>query len=293
MGIASEVERDEDSSRRDLRQQVIDRLDGEGRDDLSAPLERCGEVVWLTCLNCASSRQGETRCKRRYCPVCAHLIAARLVERYESTLGNVKWPLFVTWTALHSPLFPLPGFKPLFEGLKKLRHQNWWQNKVAGGIVSGEVSWGGNDSWHYHLHSILDTRWFSVTVSAPPPFADLQTVKRRGKASQREVVKQWEMAIDRPGSIKAQRCSGKEAVREVLKYAVTPETLLASPVAIGPVIDVIQKSRLVRSFGNMYGHLKDAEQPREKCKCPDCGVAAACVPEDVFRAMTRGGRCAG
>lgn len=291
MGIPPEVQNEALPSLLRQKLDLIDRLDAENRSDLSAPLEKCGQNRTFFCSHCLAPHDGEERCRRRYCPVCSRQIAARFTSRYRSTLATVRWPLFVTWTAHHSELFPLAGFAPLFDALKKLRHQTWWTKAVQGGIVSGEVSNSGSSGWHYHLHSILDTRWLAVTCLPPRSGADAQHVRRRAQQSMKEVRQQWELALGRPGSLKAQRCNGEEAAAEVLKYAVTPASLLAAPGEIGPVIDQIRKSRLVRSFGNMYGHLRDADEKPEPRACGACGNVAPQIHERVFDAMMRRGAC--
>lgn len=273
-----------------LRTRLSERLFAEDRDDLSEPLDRCGETISLVCLCCAGSHLAENRCKRRYCPVCARMIAARFVSRYRSTLATIKWPLFTTWTAMHSELFPL-SFPLLFDALKKVRRQKWFEQKVCGGIVSGEVVCNGTSGWHFHLHSVLDCRWLSVVTPAPPPYATQQLIKRRAQASMREVRDQWELALGRPGSLQSQRCNGEQAAREILKYAVTPGDLLSAPGEIGPIIDAIRKQRLVRSWGTMYGHLRDADEPLEKQKCEHCGQRAGQVPAGVWDMMVRSARC--
>jgi len=273
------------------RAELEDRLDQEDRGDLSRPLEKCGWMELFRCTCCGARHLVPYRCKKRYCPVCSPLIAARLVDRYKATLCNIKWPLFVTWTAFHSPLFPIPSFQYMFSALKKIRRQTWFEDKVRGGIVSGEVSNAGKNGWHIHLHSILDCRWLSVTTLPPPPFADQQKIRRRARQSMTEVGRQWEMALDRPGSIKTQRCKGDDAVREVLKYAVKPGDLVASPDPIGPIIDLMVRTRLVRSWGCMYGHLKDAETEREGRPCDLCGEAAPIVPDSVYEKARKMGTC--
>lgn len=291
MGIPPEESHDALPSLVALKLALIDRLDAEDRSDLSEPLERCGSPRTFFCGHCLAAHEAEERCRRRYCPVCARQIAARFTSRYKSTLDTVKWPLFVTWTALHTPLFPLAGFPPLFDALKKLRHQVWWTKAVQGGIVSGEVSYSGENGWHYHLHSILDTRWLSVTCLPPRFGADAQHIRRRAAQSMKEVRQQWELALGRPGSLKSQRINGEGAAREVLKYAVTPASLLAAPGEIGPVVDQIRKARLVRSWGNMYGHLRDADDKPPARPCPHCRHVAPLIHERVFDSMMRRGTC--
>lgn len=287
--MPSEVENEAEPGLGALRARVVERLEAEGRDDLAAPLIECGTPTSLYCSNCGCEHVVEVRCKKRYCPVCARMLAARFVLRYRSTLGRVKWPLFVTWTEFHSELFPSQGFRPLFEAAKKLRRQVWFKNRVVGGIISGEVSNEGENGWHYHLHSILDARWFSVTVGEPDRGWDKQKLRRRAQAAQREVQAQWELALGRPGSVQMQRCNGEQAAREILKYAVEMAALCNSSQPIGPVIDEIRRSRLVRSWGTMYGHLRDCDEKKGPAPCPKCSEKAPLLPQVVVDAMFRRG----
>lgn len=291
MHIATERDRDAKPCLVAQRAALESRLDDEGRGDLSRPLEQCGWMKLFRCTCCGSSQYVAHRCKKRWCPVCASLISARLVDRYRATMGNVKWPLFVTWTATHTQADPIPGFAHMFDALKRLRRMQWFADRVRGGIVSGEVSNSGGNGWHVHLHSIIDTVWLAVSTCPPPYGSDPQTVRRRAQRSMAEVGEQWSLQVQRRASVQSQRCSGPDAVREVLKYAVKPADLIESPDPIGPIIDLMARTRLVRSWGCMYGHLRDADVEAPPRACDRCGESAPIVPDDVYEAARRSGTC--
>lgn len=291
MDIALERDTDSPAHLVEQRRIIENRLDGEGRGDLSGALSKCGWMELFRCACCGAGRRLPSRCKKRYCPVCAPLIADRFVLRYKSTLKLMQWPLFSSWTTMHTPLFPCPGFPAMFDALKQIRRQVWFANKVPGGIVSGEVTAGGANGWHVHLHTVIDCKWLSVVTPAPFPGADKRLVQRRAKLSRTEVTRQWEMALGRSGDVWSQRASGEEAAHEVLKYSVKGGDLVDAVDDIGPVIDLMRRVKLVRSWGTMYGHLRDAEDEKVLQACEHCGESDGVLPAGVYEARDARGVC--
>lgn len=70
------------------------------------------------------------------------------------------------------------------------------------------------------------------------------------------------------------------AVAEVLKYSVKGSDLVDAPCPIGPLIDVLDRTRLVCSYGTFYGHAAAKRERATPSMC-ECGCTQW-MPEDVI-----------
>lgn len=100
------------------------------------------------------------RCYLRICPICAAARARSLSYRFEQLTRRCKHPMFWTLT-LKNSRSPLPEqFTRLTTLFKTLRRQTWWTDHVRGGFWVFDCTYNrDSDTWHPHLHMILDTRW--------------------------------------------------------------------------------------------------------------------------------------
>lgn len=266
------------------REAILEKLLAEERTDLAFRLQKCGRPLRLLCQCCQRPRDVLTRCDLKWCPSCQRALAARTADRYARISGALQWPLFVTWTVQHDRDDPVDLIRHVRRSHTKLRRLRWFKRAIKGGVIAYEVTHGEN-GWHPHGHSLIDCKWLAVTIGAPQRRASRNEWQRRGKIAAKEVGEQWSLALGRRGSVKVRRCwtdsSGGigGAVHEVLKYSVKGSDLAKLEVPIAPLIDVLDRTRLVASWGSMYRHPAVKRQRGAPGMC-ECG-SSDWLPEEV------------
>jgi hypothetical protein len=272
------------------------RLEEEGADDLLKAFTHCGDPLKLHCLTCGHVHIAESRCRRKWCPVCSRKIATERALKYAAAVDAMQWPLFVTLTMPNVEQIGLEEeinhVRKLRRAFGKLRHRKLWSKRVRGGVAAIEVTNIGN-GWHPHLHAIIDCQWLAWKVKMPPRGTSRAVILERLKAANQELGETWAKCLgvkssrdDWAGTIyKVKRTSGSTVVQEVLKYSVKGDDLVKAQDDIAPLIRVLDRCRLVTSFGSLFGKLRVTdEEPREPFMCPDCGDTAF-APESPLDAL--------
>lgn len=234
----------------------------------------------------------ERRCDLKWCPACQRGLAARTSIRYAKVTEELKWPLFVTLTTQNFEDSEKDFLREIRKSFGRLRRLRWFRACVSGGVASIEVTNTGN-GWHPHVHALLDAKWFSVTTKQPGPRASRDQWRKRGRQTATEIAEQWSLCLRRPGSVKIRRVwegpekDARPVTTEVLKYSVKGSDLLECEDAIAPVIRMLDRCRLVTSWGSMYGH-PAAKRPRScGLPCGNCGGMGTWLPEHVALAGWR------
>lgn len=296
MSISEQHTEADDAALEHLKKQrdaLAQRLIRDDEDELADVLIGCGQPMQLTCTCCGRYRMVETRCKKRWCPVCSRQISAKRVAKYVSAVECMQWPLFLTLTRPNVKNLELTHIKHLRRAYRKLRQQRWWSSVVIGGIASLEITNTGR-GWHPHIHSIIDCRWLAKTIPAPRPFERREAIAAKCKSAAAEVAALWAKALDLPrASIHVKRAytdrvrpskydrSSSIAV-EVLKYSVKSADLISCAEPIGDLIRLMGAARLVSSWGSCYGkNLGDpTDKPYTGSAC-DCGAIGSWLPDHV------------
>lgn len=269
------------------RDALAKRLEEEGADDLASKLRKCGEPIPLTCIGCGDVRDALTRCDRKWCPACAPKLATMTTLKYQKLVEEMVWPLFVTFTVEN---YADPDVRPLRRAWGKLRRLRWFRRCARGGVAAFECT-AKNEGYHWHVHALIDCHWLSVTALPPHPQASKAEWIKRGKIAAKEVGEQWELCTGRRASVHVRRVWKKDggdvtkACLEVLKYAVTAETLLSMTQPVAPMLRMLQGTRLVTSFGTCFGKAPKAEKrppPMCKCGCAD-RIPSFLVPDTTKR----------
>lgn len=281
-----------------LRKRLAERLRSEDEDGLASILECCGENMPLVCTCCGEQRIVETRCKKRWCPVCARTISAKRVAKYKNAVESMQWPIFVTLTRPNLAKLHLSHIKEMRRGYRRLRQRAWWNRAVLGGIASVEITNIGN-GWHPHIHSILDARWLAKTIPAPKPFETRATTKNKCLQAAKEVAAEWASAMRLPEArVHVKRAytqrttpdmpgKNQSITVEILKYACKSEDLIECQEPIGDLIRLMGAARLVSSFGSCYDKdLDDEETPYEGGACK-CGATGTWLPESLVDRVIR------
>jgi hypothetical protein len=273
---------------------LAERLRAEGEEELAEQLEGCNQPMRLVCVNCGQVHPCKTACKKRWCPVCARRLAAKMAARYEGLVAEMRWPIFATFTVKNYPDDARGFVRELRRAFQKLRRLRWWKRAVRGGIVSVEVTNIGN-GWHPHLHAVLDSDWLSVTVPPPRRGVSSDSVRHACTRSAREVSEQWSLCVGRPGNVKCKRAYGADSegrdsiAREVLKYSVKGSDLVECEDSPAILIRELLGTRLVTSFGTCYGRLTEFDKPKAVMTCETCHDSNSFLPESEWDRMCRGG----
>lgn len=270
---------------RDLKSRLERKLLTEKAHDLVKVLEECDQEIWLRCSECQARKRGFTRCKKRWCPICARAIAAERVFKHERALKTIKWPLHITFTIQNTHELTTSNLRSLLRAFRRLRQRRLWKLCVRGGWVSLEITNRGN-GWHPHLHVLADVEWLSLTCSPPRRNDSRERKKWKCDQAAKELSDTWaELVGQKTASVKSRRCAGAVAIREVMKYAVKGTDLVESKASASAVIRAMKSTRLFRGFGTCYGRAKELEPLKAPCTCDSCQEVCSYIPEDVLATM--------
>ena len=252
------------------RARLLSRLEAEGADDLTEALRKCGLELPLTCRSCGHVHKLQTRCNRKWCPVCARQIAAKRAAKLQAAALTFQWPLFVTLTVenIASDDYTRDFVRDLRRAFGKLRNRKIWKKRVKAGAAAIEITNKGN-GWHPHIHALLDCRWLAIETPEPNARMSPEAQAVRFRQAAEELTTVWQKCVKTrtASQVKVKRAD-MNAAREVMKYAVKGSDLIDSPDEIAPILRMMDGTRLVTTFGDCYG-LKLPEEEREPLTCPN------------------------
>lgn len=267
----------------EIRDLLRRRLQAEGRDDLALHLEKCAELMGMSCVCCGKSFTIERGCKRRWCPVCAPRVTAARMMRLESVVARFKWPLAVTLTRqnVENADECVAAMKDAF---RKFRRTDFWADRVRGGVAGFEVTHRGR-GWHPHIHALVDCEWLAVETPAPRRGMSKNQVSQLCKRAQNELAEVWGAYVQGfKASVWVNRAWGN-SMMETLKYAIKPSELLQSHMPASTIIDIIDQGRMITSFGVAHAASKEfvgRELPEERLpECEGCGGYKTVIPSDI------------
>lgn len=273
-------------NRKALRDELTERLFDAQEFRLWARIQKCGEKLWIVCTNCGRAHEVEVRCDLKWCPACQPLLARRTVERYEPVLSQIRWPLFVTFTTRNYAT--ADSARHVRRAFTRLRRHRWWKRAVKGGVAQVEVSNTGK-GWHPHIHALLDSRWLAVSIPEPGPGVVGDRFKVAARRACVEVADCWTDCLGgRRGSVKVRRVWSADngsmvpAMKEVLKYSVSPDTLKERPITeIAECIHALDRTRNLVSWGSLYRR-PELKRKATPLAC-ECGAQGCFTPEKYMR----------
>lgn len=273
---------------RQLREKLLQRLDQENADDLTRNFRKCGETFGLTCTNCGELHDCERRCSKKWCPMCVRKLATQRAEKFRAAVAAMKWPLFVTLTMRNVHDLSFDAVRKLRRAFGKLRQRKLWKAHVLGGAASIEVTNIGN-GWHPHLHAILDCEWLAWRTPKPKPSDSRQRKEKLCEQAGAELERVWSRCLGQEtSSVKVKRTNGADVVQEVMKYSVKGSDLVDSPDPVAPIIRCLEATRLVTTFGTLFGKrlikAEASERPPLMCKC---GASGCFMPEEVVSRLAK------
>lgn len=269
------------------RIKLAERLRSEDAHDLAKLLDTCGQEMRMVCCNCGFFKSVETKCKKRWCPSCARGIAAERVAKYASAAARFEWPLFVTLT-IRNTTDP-EGLKEIKRAWRLMRRRTLITKRVRSGIVGFEVTNKGN-GWHPHLHALLDCKWLALYVPEPTRSDNAEKVALKCRAAAEELTTLWSSIVKQPTASVAVRRANAAALVEVLKYSCKGSELLACKDRVADLIYLMQRMRLMSTFGEIRRETPDEDledETKQKATCENCGNESTFVPADIVGILTR------
>lgn len=175
----------------------------------------------------------------------------------------MRFPLFVTLTMANVEDLDGGAVRKLRRAFGKLRHKRIWKDRVRGGVACIEVTNIGN-GWHPHLHAVIDCRWLAIKTPAPRNGEALSLRRAKYKAAAAEFSEAWAKCLGQTmASVKVKRAEADEICREVVKYSVKGSDLLECVEPIGDLIRCLEMTRLMTTFGTLFGHGRRARAEAE------------------------------
>ena len=264
------------------REELANRLESEAAGDLALHLRNCGTGLALVCCGCGSKHRTEVRCRKRWCPVCAPLVARERLRRWKGAVERMQWPLMLTLTMRNSD--DPESIRELRASWAKFRRRKLLREKIAGGVAAVEVTNNGS-GFHPHLHAVVDCQWLSLFTREPRSRDNPDTVKELCKSAAEELGTLWAQQLNQEtASVKVGRVSGEQATIYSLKYATKAAELLAMSGELAPLIRVLRKTRLVSGFGSLHPLPAIDQESKPGLCCADCGLESSWMPETVLTA---------
>lgn len=251
------------------RAELLARLDLEGETKLAARLRTCGLDFRLYCKACGYLHLAKTKCSRKWCPSCGPKRGNERAARLRMIIAAMKWPLHITltrqnvdWeTATRSLL------ADLHKSFGKLRRSKLWATNVVGGCVAAEITDKGN-GLHPHLHAVVDCRWLALKTPEPHHTDSPEGRRAKFRSAATELQSEWARCLgqETPPSLFIRRCDAGAAA-EIVKYALKAEDAVNCEGKIGPILRMIDATRMVRTFGSCFG-IKVIETKTSPLTCP-------------------------
>lgn len=271
--------------RRNQLDKLKRRLTKEGRSDLRTVLDSCGEDFRLVCKDKAHLRIVKTHCKKRWCPMCAPMLAAERCAKVVKIVSSFQWPLIVNLTVQNVETVTAKDLRGILKSFRKFR-QRGIGKLIRGGFASCEVTHTGN-GWHPHLHIICDCEWLSLTTRPPRKWQTAEAKKATYRAASEEMEREWSQCVgQKTSNVFVQRVNtaagAEKAAREQIKYTLKGEDLAKCEGSAGQLIDALKKVRLYRGFGSCYRLKPEELEERTPCACEKCGCVQW-IPEELHQ----------
>lgn len=184
-----------------------------------------------------------SRCHHRMCPYCARTRSRRVAEQLLEILHRLEHPrvMILTVKSVDRPLGD--QLRMLRRCFAALRRRKYWKDLVTGGAYTLEITLNKKTGlWHPHVHIIYDGKYF------PQPI----------------LRKMWHDVTGSAAVVWLEKLRDfKGAARELTKYIGAPQRVADfTPVQIRNYADAVTGSRMLQTFGNVWGlKLEDKDEP--------------------------------
>lgn len=199
----------------------------------------------FTCAHCSQSFQAPVSCGNRFCPVCSGPRRRRVLSKMRSCFDLVH---LADGEHFRHLVLTVPSDSNarsmadhLVKSFRRLRQRRIWKKKVTGGCFVVEATGGGN-SWHIHIHCIIQSRWMSYN----------------------KLLKAWK-AVSGGSGVYIKTLKPHIAANYLTKYITKDSVSLTDQFALS---GALKGMRLFSVFGTW--HALSLSVPKVKYCCPYC-----------------------
>ena len=117
-------------------------------------IRSCGKIhIVMDCSCCGKKYRVPARCNSRFCPKCARIRSAKLIEKYRPYLKAMKHLFFVTLTVKNTPDLTKKAIDSLIGSFRELRRREGW--RPTWGLWALEVTNEGK-GYNLHIHAVVN-----------------------------------------------------------------------------------------------------------------------------------------
>jgi len=238
----------------------------------------CGSKVtrWEH-LGCGASWYVPQSCNSRWCTKCSRRRADSIVDKYFSSLHQMKRPALCTFTVPNcGPGYLSLTLTVLTEAFRRIRRLKDCTDSAkpkrylwpkTQGIFAVEIKWNEKTGYHPHIHALVDWQW-----------RDLQEISKQWKKITEKLFASFDYHVQvkhQPDIKVIKRHQIKSSLEEVVKYACgvkRGEGQAEFPGYPYEVKLVLASHMSGQRMVTTYGKLKQEKEPKEQIICPHCGA---------------------
>jgi hypothetical protein len=260
-----------------VKETILHKLSGIGRDDLTKSLAKCHtEETVAACGNCGRFKAFWNRCDQSWCPICQPRVSRRRRDSVDWFRTCIRAPKHLILTIRNTATITKGQVDRFKQNLARLRRRSVAKTWL-GGLWSLETTNEGR-GWHLHVHLLIDTAWIDI----------------------RAVSRIWGTLNGQDYAIvKVKEVRGDSYLREIVKYTVKGSQLAGwKPQEIAAYIDAFAGGRTFGVFGTLYKQRadwkRDVEALREEKSACECGANRwkYYTPDEwQWHLLEREGRC--
>jgi len=150
------------------------RLTSRNERQLAAMMDCSSLAYFVRNTETGEIRVHATRCRQRWCPICAQILANWRTMSLCEYVTDLDRPKFITLTLKHTNSPLRSQIDRLYDCFRNLRKKKFFRQAVRGGVWFFQVKQSKSDSlWHPHLHIVahakyipkheLSRAWLSLT----------------------------------------------------------------------------------------------------------------------------------
>lgn len=280
-----------------IADEIVPAFSRAGEAKLSQRISDCGDFIRVAeCCDCHGRHfAGASRCKSRFCPVCAKLRSllwlAKLVSFFNAWLSSGGYVFKLNFTvrdtaSLKDGLNLIGDAWRIMTNSDRLMRREF-RTRFSGGIRSLEVKLGKNSGlWHPHLHClVLKDRFGKDYGVIRDMWERAARLAARSDNDSDKVGSVWLKGFDA-----SRENDLLDAIVETFKYITDLKFFRASNEQIKELVESLRGKRGIQAWGNMYNMPDDVEdafnaKDYDEIQSYVCGVCG--FDKFTFDVMTR------
>jgi hypothetical protein len=259
------------AARRQVKMQVFQALKACGRNQEALNLLGC--KLWFRQWDskCGSKRLLPCSCDHPLCSDCSRERSFPLQRKiFALTRDTSKSYKFLTFTLKNVYRIDGAYVRSLSKHLSKVRRLGLWKKWITGGVYSVETTYNQTmETWHVHLHAIVEVSHPEGITSAKRPFLPKDWIF--------ELQREW-LRITGDSHVVNLKSVNRHAVKELVKYQAKAANFAFSGDLVDEYLNAFHKARRIQTFGS-FQHKAEEESTEElqkgqlslwKCDCGHC-----------------------